>query len=34
MKETFGTSSLTKRKEAFSILADTEQKPDQLRLSA
>lgn len=34
MKETFGKSPRTKRKEAFSIPANTEQKPDQLRLSA
>jgi len=34
MKETFGKSARTKRKEAFSIPANTEQKPDQFRLSA
>ena len=34
MKETFGKSARVKRKEAFSIPANTEQKPDQLRLSA
>ena len=34
MKETFGKSARVKRKEAFSIPANTEQKTDQLRLSA
>ena len=34
MKETFGKSARVKRKEAFAILDDAEQKPDQLRLSA
>ena len=34
MKEMFGKSARVKRKEAFSIPANTEQKPDQLRLSA
>ena len=34
MKETFGKSARVKRKEAFSIPANTEQKPDQFRLSA
>ena len=34
MKETFGKSARVKRKEAFSIPENTEQKPDQLRLSA
>ena len=34
IKETFGKSPQVKRKEAFSIRANTEQKPDQLRLSA
>lgn len=34
MKETFGKSALTKRKEAFSTPIHPEQKPDQFRLSA
>lgn len=34
MKEVFGKSARVKRKEAFSIPANTEQKPDQFRLSA
>lgn len=34
MKEIFGKSARVKRKEAFSTPANTEQKPDQLRLSA
>ena len=34
MKEIFGKSARTKRKEAFSIPVNAEQKPDQLRLSA
>jgi len=34
VKETFGKSARVKRKEAFSIGTNTEQKPDQLRLSA
>jgi hypothetical protein len=34
MKETFGKSAPVKRKEAFSIPNNTEQKQDQLRLSA
>jgi len=34
MKKTFGKSARVKRKEAFSIPVNTEQKPDQIRLSA
>ncbi len=34
IKKTFGKSARVKRKEAFSIPANTEQKPDQFRLSA
>jgi len=34
MKEKFGKSALTKRKEAFSTPIYPEQKPDQFRLSA
>jgi len=34
IKETFGKSARTQRKEAFSTPDNTEQKPDQLRCSA